>query len=189
MKYKELYKSGGLFTDVFESEYPDAYADIFIDTPSFIIDAYSLTKYGEREVIRAINDENKNTLISSIIAVNLHAWIKQAGALGEEYDLLRPLIREMESLEETERDEDISNDIIHSNKYFNDLDYEDGRKENRSNSTGRQERKTFTSTERGSSYPKPVSAIIKEEIELREYNIKLKVIKDLIDEITLSIYK
>lgn len=189
MKYKELYKDGGLFTDVFASEYPDAYADIFIDTPSFIIDAYSLTKYGEREVIRAINEDNKNVLISSVIAVNLHAWIKQAGVLGEEYDLLRPLIREIESLDETERDEDITNDIIHSNKYFNDLDYEDGRKENRSNSTGRQERKTFTSTERGGSNSKPVSTIIKEEIELREYNIKLKVIKDLIDEITLSIYK
>lgn len=189
MKYKELYQSGGLFTDVFASEYPDAYADIFIDTPSDVIDGYSLIKYGEREVIGAINDINKNTLISSVISVNLHAWVKQAGVLGEEYDLLRPLIREIESTEETERDEDINNDIIHSNKYFNDLDYEDGRKENRSNSTGRQERKTFESVERGSSYPKPVSAIIKEEIELREYNIKLKVIKDLIDEITLSIYK
>lgn len=189
MKYKELYKDGGLFTDVFESQYPDAYADIFIDTPGFIIDAYSKTKYGEREVIRAINDENKNTIISSIIAVNLPAWVKQAEALGEEYELLRPLIREIESLEETERDEDINSDITHSNKYFNDLDYEDGRKENRSNITGRQERKTYSSTERGSSYPKPVSAIIKEEIELREYNIKIKVVKDLIDEITLSIYK
>ena len=189
MKYKELYQSSGLFTDVFASEYPDAYADIFIDTPSFIIDAYSLAKYGEREVIRAINDTNKNVIISSVIGINLHAWVKQAGVLGEEYDLLRPLIREIESLDKTERDEDITNDITHSNKYFNDLDYEDGSRENRTNQTGWQERKTHTSVERGNSSPKLVSTIIAEEIALREHNIKLKVIKDLINEITLSIYK
>ncbi len=189
MKYKELYKEGGLFTDVFALKYPDEYAEIFIDTPSFVMDAYTLTKYGEREVIRAINDDNKNIIISSIIAVNLHTWIKQAAILGEEYDLLRPLIREIESVEETETDEDVINDITHSNKYFNDLDYEDGRKENRGHQSGRSERKTFESVERGSGYPKPVSAVIKEEIALREYNIKIKVVKDLINEITLSIYK
>jgi hypothetical protein len=189
MKYKELYKSGGLFTDVFASEYPNEYATIFIDTQSTILDAYSKTKYGEREVISAITDENKNTIISSVIAVNLPTWVKQAEVLGEEYDLLRPIIREIESTEETTRNEDNTNDITHSNKYFNDLDYEDGRKENRSNTSGRQERKTYYSTERGNNCPKSVSTIIKEEIELREYNIKIKVIKDLINEITLSIYK
>lgn len=189
MKYRELYKDGGLFTDVFETEYPNEYATIFKDIPGYIIDIYSLTKYGEREVIRAITDDNKNTIISSIIAVNLPSWVKQAEVLGEEYDILKPIIREIESTEETTRNEDITNDITHSNKYFNDLDYEDGRKENRSNSTGRQERKTYSSTERGNSHPKHISAIIKEEIELREFNIKIKVIEDLIKEITLSIFK
>ena len=66
MKYKELYKSGGLFTDVFASEYPDEYAKIFIDTPSKTLDTYSVLKYGEREVIGAINNDNKNDIISSI---------------------------------------------------------------------------------------------------------------------------
>lgn len=189
MKYKELYPDGGLFTDVFMREYPREYATIFKDTPSNILDVYSLTKYGEREVIGAINANNKNIIISSVISVNLHAWVKQARLLDEEYDILRPLIREIESTDETQREEDVTNDTTHSSKYFNDLDYEDGRKENRATNTGWQERKTHTSIERGSSYPKPVSAILKEEIELREHNIKLKVMRDLINEITLSIYK
>lgn len=189
MKYKELYKNGGLFTDVFASEYPVEYETIFIDTPSEIIDTYSVLKYGDREIIGAINDDNKNIIISSIICVNLHAWVKQAGILGEEYDVLRPVIREIESTNNLSRDEQITNDIVHSNKFFNDVDYEEGRKENRDNQTGWQEEQTFTSVERGNRSPKLISEVIKEEIELREHNIKLKVIKDLINEITLTIYK
>lgn len=189
MKYKELYPNGGLFTDVFIKEYPEEYHTIFIDTPSNVIDGYTLLKYGEREVVRAINDANKNVIISSVIGVNLYAWVKQAGVLGEEYDVLRPIIREIESTDNSSRDEQKTDDTVHSNKYFNDEDYEDGRKENRANQTGWQEQKISTSTERGNSSPKSISTIITEEIELREYNIKLKVIKDLIDEITLSIYK
>lgn len=189
MKYKELYKSGGVFTDIFASEYPDEYAAIFIDTPSEILDTYSVLKYGEREIIGAINDDNKDIIISSIICVNLHAWVKQAGVLGEEYDVLRPLIREIESTNNSSRDEQITNDIVHSNKFFNDVDYEGGRKENTDNQKGWQEEQTFTSVERGNRSPKLISEVIKEEIELREHNIKLKVIKDLINEITLTIYK
>ena len=115
--------------------------------------------------------------------------MKQAGVLGEEYDVLRPLIREIESNNKSSRDEQITNDIVHSNKFFNDVDYEEGRKENRDNQTGWQEEETFTSVERGNRSPKLISEVIKEEIELREHNIKLKVIKDLINEITLTIYK
>lgn len=187
MKYKEL--SGGLFTDIFAVKYPSEYEQIFGDTPSEVVDGYSLLKYGERELVSAMNETNKDIIASSIISINLHTWIKQASVLRAEYDVLNPIIREIESTENSNREEEKTDDTVHSNKYFNDVDYEDGRKENRANQTGWQEQKTSTSIERGNSGSKSVSEVITEEIALRELNIKEKVIKDLINDLTLSIYK
>lgn len=187
MKYKEL--CNGIFTDIFEAKYPAEYEQIFGDTPSEAIEGYALLKYGERELVSAMNETNKDIIVSSIISMNLHAWVKQAKTLSAEYDVLLPTISEIESTDHSSRNEEKTDDTVHSNKYFNDEDYEDGRKENRANQTGWQEQKTSTSTERGNRGSKSVATIITEEIELRELNIKEKVIKDLINDITVSIYK
>ncbi len=187
MKYKEL--CNGIFTDIFEAKYPAEYEQIFGDTPSDAIEGFALLKYGERELVSAMNETNKDVIVSSIIGINLHAWIKQASALRAEYDVLLPTISEIESTDHASRDEEKTDDTVHSNKYFNDEEYEGGRKEIRANQSGWQEQKTSTSTERGNRGSKSVSTIITEEIELRELNIKEKVIKDLINDITVSIYK
>lgn len=187
MKYKEL--CAGIFTDIFAKKYMEEYVQIFGDSPSEAIDGYSLLKYGERELVSAMNETNRDIIVSSIIGINLHAWVKQASALSAEYDVLLPTISEIESTDHASRDEEKTDDTVHSNKYFNDEEYEDGRKENRANQSGWQEQKTSTSTERGNRGSKSVTTIITEEIALRELNIREKVIKDLINDITVSIYK
>lgn len=189
MVYKDLHKDGkGIFETVFKKLYTEQYDIIFAQADPVELDMYALTTFSGKKLISAITPENYTYIISSVINVNVHSWVKQAEAMGVVYDILKPSVRVTEFTETASRDENRTNDKTNSKKYFDDAEFTDGTKETAETQQGWQETKSRTSSDSGIGAGVSVSGVIQKEVTLRELNIRTKVIYQLIDEITLSIY-
>lgn len=181
-------KVGGLMESIFYKYFPTDYKSIFDSLQPSSVDTYIILTYGEKVLIRAIDLTNHEDIIKSIIEMNLPVWLKQITIFKKEYDVLEPVKRVEERKETNQREEDKTNDIINSKKFFNDGEFTDGQKESEQTQQGWKEEKTYENTERGIGSGKFVSEVIQKEIKLRELNLRKKIINSLIKELTLDIY-
>lgn len=181
-------KVGGLMESIFYKYFPTDYKSIFDSLKPSSVDTYIILTYGEKVLIRAIDLNNHEDIIKSIIEMNLPVWLKQITIFKKEYDVLEPVKRVEERKETNQREEDKTNDIINSKKFFNDGEFTDGQKESEQTQQGWKEEKTYENTERGIGSGKLVSEVIQKEIKLRELNLRKNIINSLIKELTLDIY-
>ena len=189
MKYADTYKEKkGIFETIFLAEYPVEYAKIFGDINPKNVDMMALLQHGNKTLIYAIDHANYIDAISSVIVMNVGTWVKTAEVLALEYDVINPITGEMTISETATREENRTNDITNSKKYFNDGEFTDGQRETAETAQGWEETKNRTHSNSGIGNSNNISESIQKEIDLRQLNYQKKVISLLVSDITLDIY-
>ena len=190
MTYKELFGTAGngIFASIFYADYPTQYAAIFGDTPAEKLALYSLTNFGQRTVIDAVTADTAHDIVSSVIAVNVQGWEKQAAAMLADYDVTNPTGETITRTESTTETETGNGTDTASNVPFNDNDFTDVDKQTQQE-TKNGTRETETTEKRtGIGANKNFSEAIAKEMELRRDNWRKNIIFAVVNEITLSIY-
>lgn len=188
MTYSELFLGRGIFGTVFYTDYPTQYADIFGDTPATKLDAYAVLHFGDRETVVSINEDNYKDIVSSVIAVNVDGWVKQAKAMQAEYDVTKPTVQDRTITESTTTNETGNGTDTSSDVAFNETDFTDRDKNTKQDETNRTEEKTTTENVSGMG-SKSISSEIEKELRLRRDIWRKNIIFALVNELTLDIYQ
>lgn len=190
MKYSELFTTGtGVFSTVFNAEYPNQYAEIFGDIDPRKLDAYTLIQYGSKTVLNTINKDNAKDVVSAVIAMNIQGWERQAKAMLAEYDVINPVTGEIERSETVTFQESTDNTETDANKAFNDTEFSDSDQRVANDEKNRTESRKTTETSNGTGASKSISTEIAKELKLRSDNWRKNIIFAIIKEITTSIYE
>ncbi|UWG73978.1 MAG: hypothetical protein [Bacteriophage sp.] len=190
MKFKELFTTdNGIFGTVFSPDFPDEYQKIFGDALPKTLDVYAVMTFGNKLLSDSITADNYKDIVSSVITVNVAGWVKQAEAMTAEYDVLKPVTREVNRTETRTTDETSESENLMSDKVYNDTDFNQNNKENETGSKNKTETVTVSDIESGNGTNKNISENIQKEIELRKINFRKNIIFALLQEITISIYE
>lgn len=190
MKYSELFTKGnGIFSTVFNAEYPNQYAEIFGDIDPKQLDVYALLQYGNKTVVNSITSDNASDVVSAVIAINLQGWQRQASAMLADYDVLTPVTGQVERTETVTLQESTDNTETGANKAFNDSDFSDSDQRVANDEKNRTESRKTTETSKGTGASKSISTEIAKELRLRRDNWRKNIIFAIIKEITTSIYE
>lgn len=190
MKYSELFTTGaGVFSTVFNAEYPNQYVEIFGDIDPKQLDVYALLQYGNKTVVNTITTENASDVVSAVIAINLQGWQRQASAMLADYDVIKPITGEIERTETVTIQENTDNTETGANKAFNDTEFSDSDQRVANDEKNRTESRKTTETSRGTGASKSISTEIAKELRLRRDNWRKNIIFAIIKEITTSIYE
>jgi len=191
MTYKELFGTAGngIFASIFFADYPTQYAAIFGDTPAAQLDTYALMNFGQRTVIDAVTADTAHDIVSSVIAVNVQGWEREAAAMLADYDVLTPVTGQVERTETVTLQESTDNTETGANKAFNDTDFSDSDRKTANDERNRTESRKTTETSKGTGASKSISSEIAKELQLRRDNWRKNIIFALVREITTSIYE
>lgn len=189
MTYSEIFTGNGLFANVFKTDYPTEYEQIFGDTPAEKLDTYALLNYGTREVVQAVTKDTADAIVSSVIAVNIDGWVRQAQAMTAEYDVTTPtaqdrVITEQVTTNETGNGTDTGADVA-----FNEVDFTERDKKTTQDEKNRTEERTTTEKTSGVGTGKSIPTEIEKEMRLRRDNWKKSIIFAIVNEITINIYQ
>lgn len=190
MKFKELFTTdNGIFGTVFSPDFPYEYQKIFGDALPRTLDVYAVMTFGNKLLSDSITADNYKDIVSSVITVNVAGWVKQAEAMTAEYDVLKPVTREVNRTETRTTDETSESENLMSDKVYNDTDFNQNNKENETGSKNKTETVTVSDIESGNGTNKNISENIQKEIELRKINFRKNIIFALLQEITINIYE
>jgi hypothetical protein len=190
MKFNELFTAdNGIFAQVFKTDFPDLYTTCFGSVEPVMIDRWAWIKYGGRELLETVTADTYKNFVSSVIAVNADKWTNVAELLAKKYDCLNPTVKTVTTTKTATTATTEANENINAQKAFNDEQFNDGQR-NQTNGTGsRQDDESTTSTENGLGGGTIYSTVIQKEKALRQDEYKRTVVAELVDEITLNIYK
>lgn len=190
MKYRDLFTAdNGIFATVFNAEYPTEFAAIFGDTQPQKIDVYALFTFGQRTLAEAVTADTYKDIVSSVIAVNVDGWKREAEAMLAEYDVLNPTTQQTERTETITSEETGDSTDTGANKAFNDTEFSDSDKNTKQDEKSRTEERKTTEKTTGTGANKSISAEIQKEIALRRDKWRKSIIFALVNEITTSIYE
>ena len=190
MIFSELFtKDSGVFSAIFKVEYPTEYSSIFGDIEPKMLDVYTWLQYGNRTLMTNITVDNANDVVSSIIALNLQGWVKEAEAMRAEYDVLTPVTGGVDSTEKITLTESNDTTETGANKAFNESDFSDSARTTKGDEKSRTETHTRNETSKGLGSGKSISTEIEKEIQLRREKWQKNIIFALVNDMTLSIYQ
>lgn len=189
MLYKELFNNErGVFQTVFKAEYPDEYIHIFGDIEPKKLDLYAKIKHGGKNVLSIINEDTYKDIVSSVIAINISGWMKQADAMRKEYDVLNPTTHEVIKTQNVTSTENKDGSEIGADIAFNDEVFSDSEKKTLQDAKTRSEEKSESEKRTGLGSGKSFSEEIYKEMRLRREKWINNIIFALVSEITNSIY-
>ena len=189
MKINELFTGeNGLFEKIFKPLFPVLYKSIFNEDDPVLIDVDFRFKYGNKTLINAVTPETASDIVKSIITVKFDEWQKQIQVFNTEYDPLNPVVEKLTETTNNTVDETGDNNTVDSSTTFNNGDFGNDTKQQRSSTGNRQETGTKTTVKNGVPSSVPVSEIVQKEINLRRTNFKTQVIAELASELTIDIY-
>lgn len=189
MTYSELFLGRGIFNTVFYTDYPTQYTEIFGDTPATKLDAYAVLHFGDRETVVSITEDNYKDIVSSVIAVNVDGWVKQAKAMQAEYDVTKPTVQDRTLTEQTTTNETGNGTDTSADIPFNETDFSDRDKNTKQDEKNRTEERTTTEKISGVGSGKTISTEIEKELRLRRDIWRKNIIFALVNELTLDIYQ
>ena len=176
------------FLPVMENAYPETYKAIFGNLDSTLLDSNVCMVFGNRDLISVFTNDNAVALIKSVIVLKADGWVKQANALGMDYDLLQPITgKEVTTISESVDESSTGSDTKQSTT-FNDSDFGNDERNEQTGTGNRKSEKTQSVEISGIGGNKSVVEVISEEIKLRKKSLQTQVINELISELTLSIY-
>ena len=189
MKINELFTGeNGLFEKIFKPLFPVLYKSIFNEDDPVLIDIDFRFKYGNKTLVNAVTPETASDIVKSIITVKFDEWQKQIQVFNTEYDPLNPVTEKLTETTNNTVDETGDNNTVDSSTTFNNGDFGNDTKRQRSSTGNRQETGTKTTVKNGVPSSVPVSEIVQKEINLRRTNFKTQVIAELANELTIDIY-
>ena len=103
------------------------------------LDVYAVMTFGNKLLSDSITADNYKDIVSSVITVNVAGWVKQAEAMTAEYDVLKPVTREVNRTETRTTDETSESENLMSDKVYNDTDFNQNNKENETGSKNKTE--------------------------------------------------
>lgn len=190
MKFKELFSiNEGLFT-IINTLMPELYKEFFGDVLTPLeLDIYAFNKVGELEVMKHVNNDNKEVIVTSILKVGELSLKRLVKALTESYDILSTYI-ETENKQGDQNTTDMQNRTnIDSNKAFNSTDFEPYERQvnDVDGSTDKKYNETTTRTKTGSCQDNIHSVI--SEIEFRKCtSVADTLLEYITDRTCLNIY-
>lgn len=189
MKIIELYPDpqNGLFTKVFKANYPEQYNKIFGELDSVGLDILVILKYGEKEVLNTITQENANNYAKNVIGLMLSNWVKVADAYNATYNVLEPSNKTTTKTNNATESENNTNINVSSNKPFNTTTFEEYDKDNNTSDKTRTNKTEVTEVVTGLN-GKSATDELQKEIKLNLQNWRENIIFAIINEITKSIY-
>lgn len=189
MKIKELFTGeNGLFEKIFEPLFPVLYKSIFGENDPKIIDIDFRFKYGDRTLVNAVTPDTATDIVKGIITIKFDEWFKQIQVFNNEYDPLNPVTEKLTETTNNTVDETGDNNTVDSSTTFNNGDFGNDTKQQRSTTGNRQETGTKTTVKNSLPNGIPVSEIVQKEMNLRRTNYKTQVITELVKELTTDIY-
>lgn len=189
MKYVDLFTVGnGLFADIFKTDFPDEYDILFKNIAPSELDFFAVMNYGDKILLSKINESNHKDYIKSIINIMLDVWLQTEELLSLDYDILNPL-NETNIKTGTVTVGDIGIDeTLNAKKPFNDEVFKDS--ERTVEDTNRTKTETYNTQDikSGSGHNISITRDIQKEIEFRQYNFAIELVKNIVGSITLKIY-
>lgn len=190
MKFKELFSiNEGVFT-IINTRMPELYKEFFDDVLTPLeLDIYAFNKVGELEVMKHINNDNKEQILMSVLKVGDFSLKRMLKALTESYDILSTSI-ETESKQGDQNTTDMQNRTnTDSNKAFNSTDFEPYERQvnDVDGSTDKKYNETTARTKTGGGSDNIQSVI--NEIEFRKCtSVADTLLEYITDRICLNIY-
>ena len=190
MKLNELFTAdNGIFAQVFKTDFPELYATCFGTVEPVMLDRWTWIKYGGRELLDTVTEATYQNFVGSVIAINADKWTNVANLLAKQYDCLNPTVKTLTTTKTATTATTEANENINAQKAFNDEQFNDGQR-NQTNGTGsRQDDESTNSTESGLGSGTLNSTVIQKEKELRQDEYKRTIVAEIVNEITLTIYK
>lgn len=190
MKIKDLFsdvENGGVF-NVFWDECTDDFCYLFPDVGIKTLNSMLLLTYGNKILTDLITKENYKLIIKSVIAVNLERWKRLKDVLNTKYNVLAP-VESTETHETTaDRQQDSDNTRFEAQKSFNDEDFTDNERSKGNDTQTTKEQTTTTIKKQSGVSSRPVADVLQSELKLREKNLHLQIIGEIVYDITIDIY-
>lgn len=189
IRFRDIFTAdSGIFTNVFAVEQPTAFAAIFGDTTAAELDLYAYQQYADKLLMPYITDSTYYDTVKTIISVCLSKWESIADAMQAEYSYLEPVRTQRTYTDTKTVTSSTSDSNVKSIKVYNDDDYNDNERNTGTGTGNRTDTDAVSEDIKGIGSGVQYSDVIQKEIELRNYNYKHEIVKDLINNITLSIY-
>lgn len=189
MKYSELFTlNSGLFKVLFKPEHSNLYKELFEDLSPEVLDSHAFFHYGDRTIIRKVNNGNYEDFVKNIILFYSNIWITQKGLLNLTYDITKP-INEVTSITGNVKQNNSNNTLdIESSIAFNDTNFKENGKTENKTTTERKEENNLQNIRSGSIGTSNITADIQKEIAFRKQGFYNDVIKDIINNLTNKLY-
>ena len=188
MLFKEIFTAENGIFKIFAKNYPVRFAKIFGDTTATQLDVFCAITYGNKTCADFVtHSETENEIIiTAIISTYVDNWVKIADALNSEYV---PTATGTETRTKTgtlQRTGTGNETILNADKVFNDLDFTDTEKTDKTNSENNTDTYNLTETVSKSDN---VQGAINSEISLRNRNnLCTQIAEKIVKCITIDIY-
>ena len=189
MKFKELFTgTDGIFT-VFEQSFPDAYQKIFGGIAPRQLNNYVLGLCGNKVLCDYITADSWRTFVETTINMNLFNWERQTDAIKSEYNVALgdSVERKKTGTEGADTNETDTN--LYAKKPFNNENFDDSERQSRAKQRGDERTYNITETETKHLNGGYVTENVKREIVMRMLNLQRKIMLDIANDITLSVYE
>lgn len=190
MKFNELFTyENGIFT-LFDKEYPQDFALLFGGGLNAVqLNIMAVSRFGHRTLAHYVKEDTWEVLVSTYISTKMQDWLRTMEAMTAKYDVLQPYKETKSRTFSTTEDTDTSDEKLSGKKPFNEPDFSFDGKEQKtgSRSQNRTDTDETETVKSGARYT--VAEYIREEIEVRRYNYQQDIIKQIVDEITVSVYE
>ena len=190
MKYNELFTSDkGIFATIFKPNYPEQYGVIFGQTIPQTYDVLASFKCGDKTLVNAVTIDTYKDIVSAVIAMNVDNWVKAANVMLTEYNVLKPIKREVTRQTNGKNNETANDSTTDNRKAFNDTEFSpDSKGISESEKTYTNEQ-TVVESVTGIGERKNTSDILQKEFEIRLEKWRESIIFAIVNEITLSVYE
>lgn len=190
MKYNELFTPDkGIFATIFKPNYPEQYGVIFGQTIPQTYDVLTSFKCGDKTLVNAVTIETYKDIVSAVIAVNVDNWVKAANIMLTEYNVLKPVKREI-TRQTTGNNNETSNDSKTDNsKAFNDTDFSPESKGTSESTKSHTNQQTVVESVVGIGESKNTTDILQKEFDFKLEKWRESIIFAIVNEITISVYE
>lgn len=184
--FGELFpRANGLWV-LISNTFATEYVSIFGSMQPSLLDTRNVLMYSDKPLIGVLSEDNRDTLITDLVGVYIYDWVTAAEALKTKY-----AITELVDVDITEssstNDNTYNGTSLVGNKRFDDANIVDDNRTTDNNSTTAKGATTTThkSTKQLSDTRKRSLEVFYDKLE----HLQLRINKQLINEITLSLWK